>query len=164
MSTLDYRYKNANKVLQELEVENLGHVIELCSGNTQCAKYLTIPFESYKACDLAMPESIPKGVDFFQIPVEDFVHDKVNSCDVLFVFGHGGYEITNEPLESKFLTACMHEIIDEHNPGIIILEMVKRFEEIGKNFIKDSEYILYETIYNKNDNWLEDRVMFVLRR
>jgi hypothetical protein len=164
MSTLDYRYKNANKVLQELEIENLGHVVELCSGNTQCANYLSIPFESYRACDLIVPIDTPTNVEFFQETVEDFIVKRVNECDTLFVFGHGGHEITKETLESKYLTSCMHEIVEKHNPSVIILEMVKRFEAIGIKFIKESGYMLYETIYNDNDNWLEDRVMFVLRR
>jgi hypothetical protein len=150
MDALGYRYETVAKE----PLDGLS-VVDLCSGNTGLYDLVKERVKSYRACDL---RTLHKVVE--QLPDDEFV-DTLTECDVLCVFGHGGWDITREPLESSTLTNSIHKVIKKFSPKIVVLECVSKFEPIIEPI---SYHYTRERIYTPGSNWLTDRVLYIQRK
>jgi hypothetical protein len=165
MDELDYRYEQAVELLTQIpHGHTLGQCVELCSGNTRFFNYIKDKCTKYKACDTRKPNVIPDGVQFYEMN-DSMFSDTIGRCRTLIVFGHGGFEIDKNPLESPSLTQSMHKIINKCSPKFIILECVDKYLPVIKEIhrIHGREYA-HKGITNKSENWLHHRHLYVFYR
>lgn len=166
MDNLDYRYEQARHVLSSIPHGfNLGQCVELCSGNTRFYTHVKDLCKTYRACDTRVPEVIPEGVIFKNI-TDAQMADRVKRLKTLIVFGHGGYEIDKNPLESPTLTDSILKLVHKCGPRIIILESIQKYSPILRNIHKNirtpsGAYYEYKEVETKSDNWLHNRVLYV---
>lgn len=149
LDNLDYRYE---LVAGSLDF-NGKDVVELCSGNTRLYDLVKDRIKSYRACDVRKLHPIVE-----QTTDDEFVKT-IDKCDILCVFGHGGYEITLENLESKTLTDSIRHLMERFRPTVV-LEAVSKFEPILENLSKDKEVEKTKTV---GADWLTDRVLYIFR-
>lgn len=147
LDNLDYRYRLADEFVDFTGKD----VIDLCSGNTGMYEVVKDKVKSYRACDVRKLHPIVE-----QMTDGDFIKT-VDKCDILCVFGHGGYEITKESLESPTLTDSIHQMIHRFNP-ILILECVTKFEPIIQEITKHHQVKITRTA---GSDWLTDRVLYI---
>ena len=151
MKGLNYRYEIVAKYI---DFSGL-HVVELCSGYTGLYNLVKDKVASFRACDVRKLHPICE-----QLPDDKFVKT-LTKCDVLCAFGHGGYEITREELESKTLTESIHFVIERFKPRWIVLESVERFFPIVSNI--SNRYAYEETLFDHHgSDWLHNRRMLIL--
>jgi len=151
MKELDYRYEEVTKHINFKDL----HVVELCSGYTGLYELVKGKVASYRACDLWKLHPICE-----QMPDDQFAKT-VTKCDVLCVFGHGGYEISGEQLESKTLTQSIHFLIKQFNPQWVVLESVERFFPIISNI--SSQYRYEASLFKyQGADWMHNRRMLIL--
>lgn len=144
---MDYRYQLAAD-----SVDFTGKdVVDLCSGDTGLYEIVKDRVKSYRACDVRKLHPIVE-----QMIDGEFIKT-VDKCDILCVFGHGGYEITKESLESPTLTDSIHQMIHRFNP-ILILECVTKFEPIIQEITKNHKVRVTRTV---GSDWLTDRVLYI---
>ena len=109
-------------------------------------------------------------IGLFYIKKDDEFINVLTKVDILVVFGIGGYEISKEPLESKTLVQSIKKIISKFKPEIIIIEIVNRYFPILEDIEKFTSYYSYKTKHIlkikslKDYNWLEDRVLMIIRK
>lgn len=149
LDNLNYRY---DLVAQKLDFTG-KHVVDLCSGNTGLYELVKDKVASYRACDVRKLHPIVE-----QMADNDFAKT-VERCDILCVFGHGGFEITNESLESATLTQSIHDLIDRFQP-VVVLEGVSKFEPILAGIAEGFKKEVTRTI---GSDWLTDRVLYILK-
>lgn len=147
LDTLDYRYRLVDDLIDFTGKD----VIDLCSGNTGLYNLVKDKVKSYRACDVRKLHPIVEEVS------DDNFIKTVDKCDILCVFGHGGYEITKESLESPTLTDSINQIIHRFNP-ILVLECVSRFEPIIQEITKNHKVRITRTV---GADWLTDRVLYI---
>lgn len=148
----DYRYEETVK-RHDFSGKN---VVDLCSGNTGLYELVKDQVASYRACDLHKLHPIIEQTD-------DWVFSQsVERCDVLVCFGFGGYEITNESVESKTSTKSFQYLLEKFSPDFAVMEGVKRFRPILESVRTDG----YEKEYffTDSDWWLDDRLIIFLRK
>lgn len=153
MEKLGYRYKTVDYFIDFTGKK----VIDLNSGNTGLYDLVKDKVASYRACDIRQSHQIVEVMDDAEFA------KTVNECDILCLFGHGGYEITNAYQESKTITESYHSIIDRCKPKYAVLESVKKFLPITQKIVDKYEY-KWNRINTINDDWLLDRVMFIGER
>lgn len=150
LDNLNYRYEVAADA-----VDFTGkHVIDLCSGNTGLYHLVQQKVASYRACDVRKLHPIVEEM------TDDLFVPTVTQCDILCVFGYGGFEITKEKLESATLTQSIRDLAKKFDP-IIILECVTKFEPALRPIM---EGYVVDSFWTPGSDWLSDRVLFVLRR
>jgi len=148
---LDYRY---DLVKNHINFKGL-HVVDLCSGYTGLYNSVKDDVASYRACDLSKLHPISE-----QMADDDFVKT-VTNCDVLCAFGHGGYEISGEELESRTLTSSIHFLIQKFKPRWVVLESVDRFFPIILDIA--SRYRYHKSLFKHDGpDWLHKRTMLIL--
>lgn len=153
LDELDYRYKQAVEY-----IEDNDFVVDVNSGNSRLRNYVT----NYLSNDL-----YNENADY-QITDQDFI-PLIEQCDVLCLFGIGGYEITNEPLESSTVTDTVIELAKKHKPRILILECIDDFTEIAHKILKKTGYKPIRTHHNMVELQLEapefvrSRTMYICR-
>ena len=150
LDNLNYRYENAARLVDFTGKD----VVDLCSGNTGLYDLVKDKVKSYRACDVRKLHPIVEEV------TDDEFSKTIDRCDILCVFGYGGYEITKEKLESPTLLSSTIYLAEKFSP-IIILESVSRFEPALKDFVQKYKY---EEIRTVGSDWLTDRVMYILGR
>jgi hypothetical protein len=150
LDNMNYRYTIAANM-----VDFTGkHVIDLCAGNAGLYPLVEHKIASYRACDVRKLHPVVE-----EMKDEDFVKT-VDKCDVLCVFGYGGFEMTREPLESPTLLESTKTLMEKFDP-IVILECVTKFESLLHPLMKG---YCVESFWTSGSDWLSDRVLFVLRR
>ena len=154
MDDLDYRYETASQKLGFLNGET---VIDLCSGNSRLKGYLNGIFH-YLSCDL-----YDDRADFVMTDVE-FVRDVVIECDILTLFGYGGFEIDGNELESSTVLDSMDYVITKFKPKKIVLESIKKYNDRLFEFINHYKYnLVYEGV-TEGDSWLTNRNIKIYER
>ena len=150
LDNLNYRYQIAAE-----SVDFTGkHVIDMCSGNTGLYHLVQQQVASYRACDVRKLHPIVE-----EMTDAEFV-PTVTQCDILCVFGYGGFEITPEPLESSTLLQSAKTLMAKFDP-VVILECVTKFEPALRPLMDGYEV---SSFWTSGSDWLSDRVLFVLRR
>lgn len=144
---MGYRYKLADEAIDFTGMD----VVDLCSGDTGMYELVKDKVASYRACDVRKLHPIVE-----QMPDDEFVKT-IKKCDILCVFGHGGYEITKESLESATLTDSIKFLIAKFNP-VLILECVTKFQPILEDITKDHKVKIIRTV---GSDWLTDRVLYI---
>ena len=149
LDNMNYRYE-----LAATSVDFAGkHVIDLFAGNAGLYPKVEHLVASYRACDVRKLHPIVE-----QMTDADFV-PTVEKCDILCVFGYGGFEITKEPLESSTLLQSAKTLIQKFDP-VVILECVTKFEPALRPMMEGYDV---QTIWTSGSDWLSDRVLFILR-
>lgn len=150
LDNMNYRY--------EIAAESLDfkgkHVVDLCAGNAGLYNLVGNQVASYRACDVRKLHPVVE-----EMTDEAFV-PTVTQCDILCVFGYGGFEITNEPLESSTLLQSAKTLMAKFDP-IVILECVTKFQPALYPLMKGYHV---ESIWTPGSDWLSDRALFILRR
>ena len=150
LDKLNYRYELASGLVDFKD----KHVVDLCSGNTGLYNFVHPIVASYRACDIRPLSAVAEPIS------DDKFVRTVEHCDILCLFGYGGYEITKEPLESSTVLDSMKYLIDKFDP-VIVLECVSKFVPALQEIIQPYQR---QEIRTAGDDWLTDRVMFILRR
>ena len=150
LDNLNYRYENAARLVDFTGKD----VVDLCSGNTGLYDLVKDKVNSYRACDVRKLHPIVEQVS------DDSFARSIEKCDILCVFGYGGFEITKEPLESPTLLSSMKYLADKYNP-VVILESVTKFKPAIMDFVDNYNV---EEVRTVGSDWLTDRVMYILRR
>ena len=156
MEELDYRYELASKALGNTK---RLHVVELCCGNGRFKDYLQ-GFKSYRGNDLRQVDN-----KYYSSKPDELFVEEVKKCDVLAVFGHGGFEIDKNPLESSTLTQSFLTLVSRFGPKYLVLESIEKYSPIIDGII--SALLPYYTIisvHNTDGNdWLSKRQLRVLK-
>ena len=141
------------------------HVVELNCGDTQIDKALIgQPIELFQCNDTkeCSQQRLFNG-SFYQVSDERF-GEYILKCDILLLFGIGGYEITGAEQESKTITSSTINFIKEYAPELVVIEGVTRFEPLLERISAESGYervARLETL--SGDDWLHHRVMYILK-
>jgi len=153
MDSLGYRYEIVAKA-----IDFTGKaVVELNSGNTGLYELVKDKVKSYRACDVRQTHPIVEVID------DEAFTKTVTECDILCLFGHGGYEITKAPVESQTVTNSYNELITRCKPQYAVLESVSKFLPITQRIIEKHSYT-WKRIDTKDLDWLKDRIIFIGER
>lgn len=155
MDELDYRYE---KVSAELGSLRGDVVVDLCSGNSKLDIYLKGIY-SYLSCDINDDRATFKMTD------KAFVENAITGCDILCLFGYGGYEVDSNPLESDTVISSMDYAITNFKPKTVVVESIKKYHHILTELMNThKEYrISYESI-SEGDTWLTQRIIKIYKR
>lgn len=126
-----YDFQDREKIIASLLNVCGKHIVDLNCMHSPLLRYINQDFESYTGNDIqnVFPITDDKRVTFCRITDEDMVK-VINKCDILIVMGHGGYEITKEPQESKTLKESINRIIKKTRPETVVLEGIQEFDEL----------------------------------
>lgn len=149
LDELGYRYK----IVSELVDFKDKHVVDLCSGNTGLYELVRPVVKSYRACDKRKQHDIVEQVD------DAAFAEIITQCDILCLFGYGGYEFTQNALESSTVLNSVQKLITKFNP-VVILESVTKFESALQKLA--ASYYNVRKIHTRDAHWLKDRVIYIL--
>lgn len=146
LDELDYRFARAGRYIHHDDA-----VVDVNAGNSHLRNYV----ENYTSNDLYDDRADYRIADDVFVPM-------IKTCDVLCLFGIGGYEITKEPLESSTVTDSVITLAIKHHPRLLILECVNDFVEIAERIMRESGYEPVRTYHDVVE--LEQVPEFVKRR
>jgi hypothetical protein len=157
MDELDYRYEEAIGEIKDLLKEG-DVVVDLCSGNSRFGNYLPSGIK-YLSCDLYDDRAE------YQMRDDEFVRTVVNKCDVLALFGYGGYDVDHHPLESNTVLNSMEYLIKTFNPKVIYIENIYKYDKVITDFMKEhKDYEVVTILYKPSEYWLDNRVLKVWKK
>lgn len=125
--------------------------------------YITHNFKKYLGNDVLNKFPTVKGANFFQMKDDAFVKI-IDKCDILLVFGYGGYEISNEPLESATLIDSVKYLVNKTKPEIVILESVWEFEPITSKIITQHYKLVQYTRLDLGESWTSKRAIYIYEK
>lgn len=158
-------------VLPYIDVKD-KHVVELDCGLNTMQPWLRGE-ATYWANDVVMPEWAKGGTPFwccgteyrfFQMKDDEFVK-LVEKCDVLFLFGHGGYELDMNEKESRTVSHSAIHLMRKFQPSTVVLESVQRYEPCIQNIVRESGYsVACRFVVDAGENWTHKRVALIAGR
>jgi GT2 family glycosyltransferase len=158
---LDERLKVAAKYL---DGKTKGKtIVDLDCLEARLLQYIDHDFEVYLGNDVQERfPTCPKTR--FSIAKDDEFVPTLTKCDILTVFGHGGYEITKEGAESPTLTNSIKYVIDHLKPEIVVLEAVWAFEPIISEIITEGYKLVLKQYLELGNDWVRKRVIYIYER
>lgn len=144
------------------------HAIEL-----NCGRWTMLPWldgqASYAANDLSPTDWVgaigetPKR-RFFQMGDDTFV-PLVQACDVLFLFGHGGYEIDCNPKESATVSKSAMTLMGRFSPAQVVLESVQKYAPCLHAIVEGAGYsIQHQFLVDAGEGWTFKRMVVIAGR
>lgn len=136
-------------------------IVDLNCGEPLFKNY--VKYGAYFANDVFMPDDI-SGIVFSQV-----TDDKVDiRPDILCMFGYGGGEYTNHPMESKTSSDTIVRLA-KYNPEYIVIEMCQKWADEYK-IMDNLEARLpeYKKVFEKrievepNQHYHDKRCIFIL--
>ena len=155
MEELDYRYVLAS-LHSDIESEDV--IIDLCSGNSRFEDCLS-DNTYYLSCDLYDERAS------FNMSDKEFVEEVITQCDVLSLFGYGGFEVDGNPLESSTVLPSIKYVIDNFEPRTVILESIQKYVKPLRDIMNG--YPNYEISFEYGTNgdiWLTKRYIMIFKR
>jgi GT2 family glycosyltransferase len=138
-------------------------IVDLDCLEARLLKYISHDFAKYLGNDILVRfPNIPK-TEFHPYPDDQFVAN-LKKCDILCVFGHGGYEITGQNEESKTLTESIKKVVSRLEPQTVILEAVQYFEPIIGKIITKGYDLKIKEYMDLGEEWVKKRVIYIYER
>jgi len=124
------------------------YIVDIDCGHAPLLKYLPETYMSYKGNDI-LSERLPQNTEkaqFFPLSDDLFVK-QVRSCDILVAMGIGGYELTNEGIESQTITQSILTLVETHQPEIVVLEAIVEHVQVLDLIRNSIPYTLKHKVY-----------------
>lgn len=154
LEDMDFRYKDAVALLGDTSEKD---VVELNCGNGRLKDYMK--HKTYRGNDLLKEDD----ENYSSLPDDKFI-ETVDKCDILCCFGFGGYELSNQPLESKTITNSVIKLINKFNP-VLILEAVDRYLPLIDKVKEATGYITrVARHYDLGDGFVYKRTLKILEK
>lgn len=138
-------------------------IVDLDCLEARLLMYITHNFKKYLGNDVLNKFPSIKAANFFQMTDEKFVQT-IEECDILLVFGYGGFEITGEQLESQTLNDSVKYLVGKTKPEIVILESVWEFEPITSKIITQDYKLVQYTRLDLGKSWTSKRAIYIYEK